>query len=284
MIMTEEPAIHLENWSAASFEASELITSGPVRRLAALLDQQANAFGFGVVPPLGHWLYFLPEDAQSCLGEDGNPERGELLPPVRAPHRMWAGGRVEFHAPLSIDAVARRTSRTVDVRDKSGRSGDLTFVTVRHEIRSGGTLAVVEEQDLVFRDAGVARSAAGAVAAPARTPGVSKLVTADTRSLFRFSALTNNAHRIHYDQDYARNVEGYPDLVVHGPFQAILLMNHLLTSRTDASPATFSFRGVRPIFVNQPFTLNMAEKEDGIALWTSDGDGAECFRAKVTLR
>lgn len=281
--MTFETSTRFLDWTAQAFEASEFITPEPVRRLAALLDRETDAWSPGVVPPLGHWLYFLPEDPQSRLGEDGHPERGELLPPISAPHRMWAGGRIAFHAPLRYGAVATRSSRAIDVRDKLGRSGQLTFVTVRHEITTDGELAVVEEQDLVFRENVAISSPPDAPAEPPRACQASRTVSTDTRSLFRFSALTNNAHRIHYDRDYARVVEGYPDLVVHGPFQAMLLMTHLLDTRRGVSPSHFSFRGARPLFVDRPFSLNLADDVDGVSLWTSDEHGSVCFRVKATI-
>jgi 3-methylfumaryl-CoA hydratase len=184
-----------------------------------------------------------------------------------------------FHAPLPIGARATRRSIVTDVKVKDGRSGRLTFVTVRHDILVDGAAAVVEEQDLVFRGDG---SGTPPVGAPdPRTPTERRAIAPDATALFRFSALTFNAHRIHYDRQYAVEQEHYPDLVVHGPYQAMLLADHLLRTRPERRFATFSFRGARPLFVG-PAALNLAG--DGpVVLWTTDRDGCACMEAEVSL-
>lgn len=269
-----------EGWTPIASEQQDDLVAAPLRRLAALFDHDGAHWPKGALPPLAHWLYFLPEAPQSTIGVDGHPERGAMLPPIEAPRRMWAGGRLTFHAPLPIGARATRRSIVTDVKVKDGRSGRLTFVTVRHDILVDGAAAVVEEQDLVFRGDGSGTPPPGqpdARVAEARQP-----IQPDATALFRFSALTFNAHRIHYDRAYATNEEHYPDLVVHGPYQAMLLADHLLRNRSGSGLATFSFRGVRPLFVDRPAALNLAG-EGEIALWTTDQDGCACMEAKATL-
>lgn len=266
------------DWMPIATEQEDVLTPAVLHRLAALFDHDGAHWPAGVLPPLAHWLFFLPDAAQSALGVDGHPAHGALLPPLDAPRRMWAGGRVTFHAALPIGAHATRRSIVTDIREKHGRSGTLTFVTVRHEIGTGNGPAIVEEQDLVFRQPGPG-TPAPAPADPRRPDGSRSLVP-DATTLFRFSALTFNAHRIHYDRDYAVEQEGYPDLVVHGPMQAMLLADHLLRAHPGRSLASFSFRGVRPLFVDRPLTLNRLA--DG-TLWTTDADGCTGMEAQATL-
>jgi 3-methylfumaryl-CoA hydratase len=243
----------------------------------------------GEVPPLAHWLYFLPRQRQSLLDTDGHPKRGDFLPPVPLPRRMWVGSRVRFLAPIPVDAAISRRSTIATVTAKSGRSGPMVFVTVKHEITVGGTTAVVEEQDIVYRGAvttatGAPTSTGGpAPAAPqvARVSQATRTIVPDPVQLFRFSALTFNAHRIHYDRDYARDVEGYPGLVVHGPLAATLLMDHCLRHTGGRTVRAFSFRAERPLFDTAPFDLCLAPSEAGVDLWAIDANGATAFTAAV---
>lgn len=267
-------------WAPAEAIQSDTLVAAPIERLAALFDHDGAHWPAGVLPPLAHWLYFLPADAQATLSPDGHPARGAFLPPIDAPRRMWAGGRVTFRAALPVGAVATRRSIVTDVSEKQGRSGALTFVTVRHEIGVDGTAAVIEEQDLVFRPA---EGEAPRVALPdPRVPATSRCVTPNATTLFRFSALTYNAHRIHYDRPYAREIEGYPDLVVHGPLQAMLLVDHLTRARPGVTIGQFSYRGIRPVFADRALRLNLAEGSPA-ALWTSDADGCTAMEASATL-
>ena len=263
-------------------ERTDTFTEGLLQRLAALLDYPAPPWPAGVLPPLAHWLYFLPGERQSVLGPDGHPAIGLVAPPADAPRRMWAGSRVEFLAPVRLGSDGTRTSVVTRVEAKTGRTGPLNFATVRHTITAGGVVAIVEEQDLVFRGAGPAPPP---VPRPAPLQSeASRWITLDASALFRFSALTFNAHRIHYDIGYARGVEGYPGLVVHGPLQAILLLDHLMHECPGLDVASFSFRGRAPLFADEAFDLNFARTEDGFALWTSGADGGERMSAGVTLR
>lgn len=270
----------MTDWHPVTVTQDDVLTPAPLRRLAALFDHDAAHWPADALPPLAHWLYFLPEAPQSAIGADGHPAHGALLPPVDAPRRMWAGGRLTFHAPLPIGAAATRRSVVTDTRVKDGRSGRLTFVTVRHEVFADGVPAVTEEQDLVFRQPGPGTPPP---AAPdPRVADARRTLTPDATALFRFSALTFNAHRIHYDRAYAVTEEQYPDLVVHGPWQAMLLADHLLRAHPGQALTRFAFRGVRPLFVDRPMTLNRAGTGP-VALWTTDADGCRGMEAEAEV-
>ena len=233
----------------------DIAAEAPLRGLAALLDHEAPPWREGEVPPLGHWLYFLPDAPQSKMGTDGHPLRGDAY--VQAfPRRMWAGGRIRFESPIPVGSRLERSSRTLASRRKTGRSGEMMLVTIEHRISANGILAVVEEQDLVYR--GAASSAAPAeppVGGGEAPPASARIFLPDEIALFRFSALTFNAHRIHYDRCYAREREGYPDLVVHGPLLATLLVDRRLRDEPGARLASFAFRAERPAFCGQELAL-----------------------------
>jgi len=210
------------------------VTSFPVTALSATLDRDATPPRPGdALPPLWHWLYFLPAARQSALGEDGHPARGGFLPPVPLPRRMWAGGRFTFHRPLRVEEAISRTSTVQDVTVKPGRNGPLCFVLVRHEIAGENGLALIEEHDIVYRD--LPRPGEAAVPKPARDDAVWHTdIRPDDVLLFRYSALTFNSHRIHYDRRYVTQTEGYPGLIVHGPLIATLLMEFAVSKSAGA--------------------------------------------------
>jgi len=247
--------------------ATDVAAPIPLRGLAALLDYDAPPWEG--VPPLGHWLYFLNDARQSALGPDGHPKRGDA---DVLPRRMWAGSRIEFHAPIRVGAALEKRSTVNSVEDKSGASGAMTFVTLHHEIDADGKLAIREEQDVVYR---AASGEAPKSATPMPAPAWQRTVTPDETQLFRFSALTFNAHRIHYDKDYTRGVEGYADLVVQGPYTATLLMD--LALRHGPPPARFSFRARRPHFVGRALNLCGADGK----LWSVDADGQVGMTAEI---
>ncbi|PCE30778.1 FAS1-like dehydratase domain-containing protein [Burkholderia ubonensis] len=272
----------LDAWLGKTETLADDITAFALDALAATLDRAAPG---DVVPPLWNWLYFLPLAPMAQVGGDGHPKRGGFLPPVPLPRRMWAGGRLTFHAPLRAGRRATRESTIVNIEDKTGRSGRLVFVTVQHRYETDGVLCIEEEQDLVYRDAPRPGAPAPKPVAAPQGETWSRTVTADPVLLFRYSALTFNGHRIHYDHPYATQQEGYPGLVVHGPLIATLLADLVHRERPDATLASFAFRAVRPTFDGQPFTLCGKPSDDGrtIELWAKDHEGHLTMQASATL-
>lgn len=271
-----------QDWVGREEVAKDRLTPAMLARLHATLDR-APAYE-AIAPPLAHWLCFLPAAPQSAVDIDGHPKRGGFLPPIDLPRRMWAGGRLQFHADLPVDVPLERKSTIQSVKEKSGASGRLVFVTVKHDVSAEGTLVISEEQDLVYREAAIPGAS---TPPPAPPPAVEschaeRVLAADPVLLFRFSALTFNAHRIHYDRDYARLEEGYAGLVVHGPLLATLLMHHWLEHNGGRRPAHFNFRAQRPLIDGAPFALCLAARADGESkLWTRDAQGHVTMRAEI---
>lgn len=261
----------LKSWIGRKETVQDRAANTPLAGLAALLDRETPPWIADEVPPLAHWLYFSTRARQSELGEDGHPKRGGFLPPVDLPRRMFAGARIEFHAPIMTGAQIERVSTIGDVTAKTGAGGTMVFVTVRHEIFTDGARALGEEQDIVYREA-VKPVPAPAAPGP-RASQFTRTIRPDPVLLFRYSALTFNAHRIHYDRDYCREVEFYPGLVVQGPLIATLLMDHFLRAHPGTRIARFSFRARRPLFDTAPFDLCMAEKPGGAELWARNEKG-----------
>lgn len=272
----------LNDWLNKEDRVSDEICRYPITALAATLDLPAIPT---MVPPLWHWLYFLPTTPLAQVGLDGHPKRGGFLPPVPLPRRMWAGGRLIFRESLRPGEVASRTSTIKGIEHKSGRSGSLVFITVQHEISVNGTVRISEEQDIVYRDA----PQAGALAAsPTRAPEGEvwhREFNADPVLLFRYSALTFNSHRIHYDLPYVTEQEGYPGLVVHGPLIATLLADLVREKCPDAALRAFAFKAVRPTFAGQAFSVCAKPSDDGttIDLWAKDHEGYLTMRATASL-
>lgn len=276
----------LRSWVGRSETREDTIDARPIALLSATLDRDDPAPRPGdVVPPLWHWLYFLPVYRESEVGADGHAKRGGFLPPVPLPRRMWAGSRIEWRRALTIGALATRHSRIVSVVPKRGRSGDLVFVVVRHEIMVADGLALTEEHDIVYRDLASPpaqpRASPNGPAPPA--PQWVRRIVPDDVLLFRYSALTFNSHRIHYDRRYVTEVEGYPGLVVHGPLLATLLVDLWRRQEPEAALSRFEFRALRPLFDTAPFELCGRPEEDGrIALWAQGPDGAAAMQATAT--
>jgi len=275
---------HLRSWIGRSEQRTDTITAAPLAALAAALDRDDPAPATGTaVPPLWHWLYFLPIARQSELGPDGHPRRGGFLPPVELPRRMWAGGRLTFERPLRVGEVATRTSRIDDVTAKDARSGPLVFVTVRHALSTPEGHAISEAHDIVYRGL----PAPGSAATPPRAPTdetFARTVVPDDVLLFRYSALTFNGHRIHYDRRYVTEVEGYPGLVVHGPLIATLLLDLLGRERPTATVARFDFKAVSPLFDLHPFELcGRPDGERGFALWARNHEGGLAMQATAEV-
>lgn len=269
--MADAPA--LAEWIGRSVETVDIASASPVRRLAAMLDEDAGAVAGDVLPLLGHWLFHLPETPQAELGPDGHAAKGSFLPPIAQPRRMWAGGSFRFLTPVRIGAEMVKHTTIVDVVEKRGTSGEMVFVTLRHVIVADGEDAIVEDQDLVYLPPSPPTVSKPGVQPP---PDSERGMVADEALLLRFSALTFNAHRIHYDGDYAREQEGYPALVVHGPLQAMLLLRHAQADGIE--PAGFAFRARAPLYAGRPFTLARA----GNDLWVRDDRGGITMTATVT--
>lgn len=293
-----EPVVdidHLRQWVGSIERLTARLDPFPAAGMHALLDLDGPPPGAGAdLPPAWHWLFFHQPARQSALGLDGHPARGGFLPPVPLPRRMWAGGRLRFDRPLLVDAEAQRESDVLSVDAKQGRSGRLVFVTVRHRLSQEGSLCIEEEHDIVYRDpppADTSGKAAGgpATAAPsgpaARTgePNATwrRRVHADAVMLFRYSALTFNGHRIHYDQPYATGVEGYPGLIVHGPLMATLMLELLRAERPDRPVRRFAFRGLAPAFDTHPIEVcgRPADGSEPTAhTWVEGPGGTICMR------
>ena len=281
--MSTDGSPALESWIGRTEQVVDEATRAPALALAATLDRDAAGLERGdPLPPLWHWIYFTPKAPAREIGADGHPRRGGFLPPVRLPRRMWAGGRLEFHAPIRIGDALTRSSTIADVRRREGKSGSLVFVTVRHEIARDGLLLLSEEHDIVYRDL-PPPGAAAPPPEPAPTDEASaRRVTPDPVLLFRYSALTFNGHRIHYDRSYVTEVEGYPGLIVHGPLIATLLVDEARRQRPDLVVRRFSFKAVQPLFDIDPFELCC--RFDGAAaidLWARGHDGRLAMRARL---
>ena len=278
---------YLREWRGRTESRSDKVTSAPIAALSATLDRDDPFPRAGdPLPPLWHWLYFWPLPRQSELSADGHAQRGGFLPPVPLPRRMFAGDRVQFHRPLRVGEKISRVSRIVDVNHKQGRSGPLVFVVVRHEISDGEGMALVEEHDIVYRESPKPNDPAPQPQ-PAPSGEVwSRQIRPEETLLFRYSALTFNGHRIHYDRRYATEVEGYPGLVVHGPLIATLLLDLLRRNLADANVASFSFRAFRPLFDTAPFSVCGKTAADGktAPLWAKDAEGCLAMEATVGLR
>lgn len=271
-------------WIGRTEVVEEDISLAPALAAAATLDDTATPIGKeAALPPLWHWFYFLPKAPQSRLGEDGHPQRGGFIPPIPYPRRMFAGARLRFHRPLIIGQPARREGVIRNIVQKSGRSGSLAFVTVGYRFSQGDEVCIDEEQDIVYREPGPPVPAPQPSELPPVPEGAwTRTIVPDTRLLFRFSALTFNAHRIHYDRPYAMSEEGYPGLVVHGPLTAILLLE--LVRHTTAQPITgFSFRGQAPIFDLAPFRLVGRPSAEQVDLEAQGPDGKAALVASAEL-
>jgi len=281
--------MELKEWIGKAQSVSDVVTPTPYAALCAMLDRPAERPLPGTrLPELWHWLYFLPLCPQSELGPDGHPKRGDFLPPVALPRRMWAGSQVEFHEPLSLGDALTRVSTIADVSEKSGRSGPLVFVRVRHEIsRCGGPACLLTEyHDIVYRPAAKADDIiAPPLAAPHSAAWEKKWVPDDVL-LFRYSALTFNGHRIHYDRRYVTEVEGYPGLVVHGPLIATLLLDLLRDRLPQSQLRSFAFRALRPTFDINHFFVCGEPQADGktIRLWARDHGGWLTMQATAVIR
>ena len=271
----------LQAWVGRSETASDVITPRLEASLRAVLDQPPGSPAEGdTASSTVHWCLTPAIAPMSELGPDGHPRRGGFLPPVAMPRRMWAGGELKFHDPLRVGDAVTRVSTIVDVVTKQGRSGTLCFVTVDHAFTTPRGAALDERQDIVYRDMTGSSSAEANADPVERDVAKRRSWSCDPALLFRYSALTFNGHRIHYDRDYARAVEGYADLVVHGPLQAKALLD-FATEQRGSLPGSFAFRGVSPLFASSSAVLQATADVDGLKLWIVDGDGRTTMRASA---
>jgi 3-methylfumaryl-CoA hydratase len=277
----------LTDWVGRSETVHDHFYPTPVMALNATLDHPAVPVPAGTpLPPLWHWLYFLPLHQQGEIGADGHAKRGGFLPPVPLPRRMWAGSQFEWHGPLKVGDAVARTSTIADVTEKEGRSGKLVFVKVKHELRCNGAAdpTLTEFHDIVYREAKQPGDVEPPPTAAATSAAWQRTVIPDDVLLFRYSALTFNGHRIHYDRPYVTTVEGYPGLIVHGPLIATLLMDLLRRHAPEAQVATFKFKAVRPTFDLHPFRLNGQRDGHTVKLWAQDHQGWLTMDAVATLK
>jgi 3-methylfumaryl-CoA hydratase len=281
---------HLRTWIGQSQTAHDTITPAPLRMMRAMLDLPQPEAAYhpvltqsSVLPPLWHWLYFLPSPQQSELGEDGHAKRGGFLPPVPLPRRMWAAGQFEFFHDLKLGDDIARTSTIDDVSVKHGRTGSLCFVRVRHEISSQRGLALREFHDIVYRPL-AASDAKTPAYEMAPSAAYSEVMTPTDPLMFRYSALTFNTHRIHYDRKYVTEVEGYPGLIVHGPLMATLLakLGQQLNPQLDIQ--SFQFRALKPVFDLHAFEVCAGVlKDNALDLWIKDFEGHVTMKAVMTF-
>ncbi|WP_018261116.1 FAS1-like dehydratase domain-containing protein [Methylobacterium sp. WSM2598] len=272
---------HLRGWIGRTRVVEDLVTPRLAAEYRATLAPHLAAVGEGEAPLALHWCLAPETPEAGTLGPDGHAAKGGFLPPVPLPRRMWAGGEVETLAPLRLgDRVVRRET-VADVAFKEGRSGGLCFVTVRHDYETPSGVAIRERQDIVYREAARPGEPAAPPPAPALPPpDLAWAVEASPVLLFRYSAMTFNGHRFHYDHPYATRVEGYPGLVVHGPLQASLLLN-LAATLLGRVPGRFRYRGVAPLIAGRTFRVEGRRAAGGFSGLTADADGRPCMEASA---
>ncbi|MGL4975255.1 MAG: FAS1-like dehydratase domain-containing protein [Bosea sp. (in: a-proteobacteria)] len=261
----------LQPWVGRTREAEDVIGLNQARLMAATIDMDpADIQADQPLRPLWHWIFFLEGFRPTELGRDGHPARGGFLPPVPLANRMWAGGEVQFHGPISIGARVLKKSTISSIKLKPGSSGPLVFVAVTHELIDNGRLLITERHDIVYRNPVPGSSAKKIPELPAAA--IERDFLPNATMLFRYSALTFNGHRIHYDVDYCRDVEGYPGLVVHGPLVATLLAG-LAQDAANRPIRSFTYRGVRPSIAGAPMTLKAQMQGTQAILWSETATG-----------
>jgi len=281
--MNDKPETFSE-WIGRRETVTDTITPVPAMALAATLDRPPFPIAAGDALPLPwHWIYGLPLARQSEIGPDGHPKRGGFLPPIPQPRRMWAGSRITSHRLLRVGERVERISTIDAIKTREGRTGKLVFVTVHHAWKPRDDDVALEEwQDIVYRDPPRPGEDPPPPTAADTNVEWSRMIKPDPVLLMRYSALTFNAHRIHYDLVYATSVEGYPALVVHGPLTATLLLDALQRARPGATIRTFAFKGMRPLFHDQPFTINGRDEGNGrFALWAANMQGELAMQASA---
>jgi 3-methylfumaryl-CoA hydratase len=275
---------HLRDWVGKTETATDTLHSRQLASLAATLDRdELDPQPGDLVPPAGHWIYFTPRPKASEIGPDGHAKRGGFLPPVDLPRRMWAGGRMRWPGALRVGDAVTRTSTIAEVNHKPGKSGELVFVLVKHTIAGPDGVCVEEEHDIVFRSA-PDPDAPSPLAKAAPTDAIwSRIIEPNPVLLFRYSALTFNGHRIHYDLAYVTEEEGYPGLIVHGPLIATLLMDLCWREQPERRLVRFDYRAMSPLFHIAPFTVNGRLDDHGktAQLWAANADGGLAMQAEA---
>lgn len=272
--------LNLESWIGRTETCDDNIDIGHVQKIALSLDAGAPAHG-QALPLLWHWALFVQGVPYDQLGADGHPKRGGFLPPADDRNRMWAGGRLHFLQALRVGMSAKRVSTISAIKEKEGRTGKLLFVTVRHEYHQDNVLCISEEQDIVYREPSPPKLV-GSIPAPQAQ--WSETIEPDTTMLFRYSAVTFNGHRIHYDAPYATQVEGYPGLVVHGPMIATLMCRAFTRAHPDKAVTALSYRGLRPLIAPQPFHAAGAMDASGTAQLWAEQEGYLAHQAEITFK
>jgi 3-methylfumaryl-CoA hydratase len=282
--MTDKPDLdHLRQWIGRSTQAADIVTAQLVKALRANLFMEIGEPKPGDAAPWTvHWCLAQPVFPMSELGPDGHPTRGGFLPPVPLPRRMWAGGELEFFDTLRVGDETTRTSRIAEVTMKTGSTGVLCFVSVDHLVTTPRGTAIRERQDIVYREISAQPSAPAKPAAPPPAAKHRESHMADPVLLFRYSALTFNGHRIHYDRDYVTRVEGYPGLIFHGPLQAAFLVECAARLHGGAAPKKFSYRGLQPLFEGSEFSINANDDDAAMELWTANSAGQPTMKATAT--
>jgi len=284
--MQNDSQQQFSEWIGKAQSASSILTIAPMEGLAATLDRDNTAFSPGdTLPPLWHWLYFIAPSKQSELAPDGHPHRGDFLPPIPLPRRMWAGSRLIFIRPLLVGETIERSSTIQSIKLKQGRSGSLGFVCVAHELSDSSGVVLIEEHDIVYRDMPTGNVSAPTPLKADEDHDFTRTVTPDPTLLFRYSALTFNSHRIHYDRAYAKDVESYPGLVVHGPLLATFLLELFADNYPDATLSTFSFKAMKPVFDIESFRVcgTKPDSAGNAKLWIADNAGNLCMEARAEL-
>jgi 3-methylfumaryl-CoA hydratase len=267
-----------ESWIGRSTSSTATLDPEQANRMAVTLDREPTFRSGDPLPPAWQWLYFHDIVRASQLGEEGHPQLGVTMPPVPLPRRMWAGGQFDFAEPMRLGARVERVSTIRSITPKSGKSGPLYFVSVEHEFSSDGEHNLLEKQTIVYRE--MSSTAEPTRAAPAPTdPEFATTWELDNTALFRYSALTFNGHRIHYDADYSRAVEGYPNIVIHGPLLATLLLD--LAYREKRPMRRFSYRARSPLFLPSPFTVNGSSNGEDTTLWAANPSGGLAMEADI---
>ena len=268
---------------------TDYISTDVLNRMSLTLDYDLTFDTGDIVPKLWHWLFFLPHVKASEEGTDGHPETGGFIPSIEGlDRRMWAGSRFRFHNDLHASKYARKTSRVVSVTEKPGRSGRLGFVLVRHEVYQDDRHVLSEEHDIVYKQAPKSETTVDKVnatlSAPAKTAQWSETIKPNPVLLFKYSALTFNGHRIHYDRDFCKNDFGFPGLVVHGPLIATLLIELIRKNMPDARVLEYSFRIKGPIFDFQTFKVEGCREGDVVSLWAVNNSGLETVSARAGIK